>query len=216
MKFSHIKIIQGILLICLFLLAGCAQPEAKIHNTADQGIDVYLIPMDDFNFEFTAQIAKSLSQEMNLRIKPTVQMGAAGLSAFPGTTQYSGEEILDLAKKAVPNFPENRTNTAYIVLTQRDINMNIRALRFNFTVHQNLNRIAVVSSARLVIGKDGGLADEKTIRDRITKMVKRSIGDVYYGYQRSTDIHDLMYSPIMSLDDVDRMGNDFLNTKNSR
>jgi hypothetical protein len=34
---------------------------------------------------------------------------------------------------------------------------------------------------------------------------------VYYEYRHSADVHDLMYSPIMSLHDVDGIGYDFLN-----
>ena len=44
-------------------------------------------------------------------------------------------------------------------------------------------------------------------------MVKRNIGDVYDGYTRSKEIRDVMYSPIISLDDVDEMGSDFVGTK---
>ena len=48
---------------------------------------------------------------------------------------------------------------------------------------------------------------------RTYKMTKREIGIVHFGYPRSTDVKDLMYSPIMSLEDVDRMGTEFAAAK---
>ena len=206
---------QTLLPLCLVLLlaGGCAATKPAPRATGP-GIDVYLIPLDDFSFDLAADLANSLSQETGLHIRPTVQMGMANLSPMPGTTQYADDDILKKALLAVPNLPEIRPSTACIVLTQRDLNTQSRALRFVFASHNSQYRIAVVSSARLVLGaQPGQLADPETVRARIKKMVKRSLGDVYYGYPRSTDLHDLMYSPIRSLDDVDKMGNEFLSAK---
>jgi len=44
---------------------------------------------------------------------------------------------------------------------------------------------------------------------RIYKMVKRAIGELYFGLPRSTSIADIMYAPIMSLEDIDAMGADY-------
>ncbi|MEW6303589.1 MAG: hypothetical protein AB1705_08970 [Verrucomicrobiota bacterium] len=84
-------------------------------------------------------------------------------------------------------------------------------------MHDKVSRIAVVSSARLVLSNQRDQrADLETIRARVTKMIKRNIGDVYFGYTRSTDIRDIMYSPIMTLNDVDKMGTDYLGAKKGR
>jgi predicted Zn-dependent protease len=179
--------------------------------TSDQGVDVYLVPLDDFGLDVTASIAASLSKELGIRIQPTRNVTIEGLAPFPGTTQFSGDDIAGAVKQASLKLPGNLTNTACVVLTQRDINQNDRTTRFNFATHYSKSRISVLSSARLVGPKDGKLANEETVRARIAKMVKRSIGLVYFGYPLSADVQDLMYSPIMSLNDVDRIGYDFLN-----
>ena len=207
-----LRIFPGFLL--LLLLSGCHTPPVQTASRPlAPGIDVYLVPLDDFSFDYTDFLASSLSKEMGLRIKPALQMGTAGLTPFPGTSQYSAAAIMKMAVPVTADLPYRRTNTAYIVLTSRDINMDSHALHFVFTIHNRGMRIAVVSAARLFLSQAGGVADRETVNRRITKMVKRSIGDVYYGYQRSADIHDLMYSPIMSLEDVDTIGNDFLKRK---
>jgi len=162
--------------------------------------------MDDFSYDEAVRLAQALSADLRLKIRATLNMGSAGLKPFAGTTQYGAEDILAIAANVIPNLTDKRPDTAYIVLTHKDTNTRDRSLRFNFAVHNRATRTAVVSVARLVINQTGGVADAATIRKRLFKMAKRNIGDVYFGYTRSTDIRDVMYSPIMSLDDIDRMG----------
>lgn len=173
-------------------------------------IAVWLIPLDDFNYQEAVLLAQALGRDLKLNVRACLNMGSAGLEPFPGTTQFPVEDIFAMAQRVIPNLTDQRPDTAFIVLTQRDINTRDRSLRFNFAVHNRSARVAVLSSARLVINQAGGMAEAQTIRKRLFKMTKRNIGDVYYGYTRSTDIRDVMYSPIMSLDDLDRMGTEFV------
>jgi predicted Zn-dependent protease len=201
----------------LLALTGCST--TKTGDRADgiktvapeesRGVAVWLIPMDDFRYEEAALLAKALSDDLKLNVRATLNMGSAGLKPFAGTTQFAAEDIFAMANAIIPNLTDKRPDTAYIVLTQRDINSRERSLRFNFAVHNRAMRTAVLSSARLTINQAGGMVDVPTIRKRLFKMTKRNIGDVYYGYTRSTDIRDVMYSPIMGLDDIDRMGTEF-------
>jgi hypothetical protein len=45
--------------------------------------------------------------------------------------------------------------------------------------------------------------------DRIYKLVKKSIGSQYYNLPLSTKLESVMYSPIMSVADLDAVGRDF-------
>ena len=137
-------------------------------------------------------------------------MGSAGLAPFTGTTQFSGEDIIDMADKVTGRLPERSPKTAYIVLTERDINSKERALRFLFAMQDRSIRTGVVSTAQLTWRPQGGRADMGTIRTRLRTMVKRGIGELYYGYPRSVEIRDVMYSPLMRVEDVDKVGSDFL------
>ena len=179
-------------------------------SAASSPIDVYLIPMDDFNFDEASRLAQSLSTELGIKVKATVNMGSAELRTIPGSVQYAAEDIIEMAHRIAGNLRETHPTTAYVVLTRRDINSKDRALRYTFAMNSRSLRTAVVSTARMDMGENGGKANPATLRMRLTKMVKRNIGEVYYGYTRSADIQDIMYSPIMSLDDVDKMGSSFL------
>lgn len=180
-----------------------------ITSATISGVDVFLIPMDDFNAELAGALASSLSRDLGIRISATRKVTIQGLAPFPGTTQYSADDILDTAEDAVQRLPGSLTNTAYIILTQRDINLNDRKLRFCFASHNYNTRVSVVSSARMSGPWNGKSANLETVTARIKKMVKRSIGLEYFGYRHSADIHDLMFAPIMSLNDLDRISDDF-------
>ncbi len=39
----------------------------------------------------------------------------------------------------------------------------------------------------------------------MTKMLLRIVGEMRLGWRRTTDPKDLMYAPIMSIDDIDEM-----------
>jgi len=43
-------------------------------------------------------------------------------------------------------------------------------------------------------------------------MTKRAIGEMYLGWKRSLDPSDIMYSPLMSLDELDKLGLDHAET----
>lgn len=197
-----------------FVLFGSACSSTKSASTpvftASSPIDVYLIPMDDFNFAEASRLAQSLGTELGIKVKATLNMGSAELRTIPSTVQYAGDDILDMAHRIAGNLRDTHPTTAYVVLTRRDINSKEGGVRFLFAMSSRSIRTAVVSTARMDLGDNGGKANPATLRIRLAKMVKRNIGEVYFGYTRSADIQDIMYSPIMSLDDVDKMGSTFL------
>ena len=174
----------------------------KPHSTENSG--------EPFNFDEASRLAQSLGTDLGIRVKATLNMGSAELTTIPGSAQYAGEDIIEMAHRIAGNLKETHSTTAYVVLTRRDINRKESGLRFSFAMQSRSIRTAVVSIARLDMGENGGKANPATLRMRLAKMVKRSIGEMYYGYTRSADIQDVMYSPIMSLDDVDKMGSTFL------
>ena len=213
---NSIPLSLAIGLLLVLFGSACSSTKSAYPNAsrpmsaASSPIDVYLIPMDDFNFDEAWRLAQSLGTELGIKVKATVNMGSAELRTIPGSVQYAAEDIIEMAHRIAGNLRETHPTTAYVVLTRRDINSKDRALRYTFAMNSRSLRTAVVSTARMDMGENGGKANPATLRMRLTKMVKRNIGEVYYGYTRSADIQDIMYSPIMSLDDVDKMGSSFL------
>ena len=51
----------------------------------------------------------------------------------------------------------------------------------------------------------GAPAANEVVGERVAKMLLRIVGEMRMGWKRTGDPADLMYAPIMSIDDVDRM-----------
>lgn len=95
--------------------------------------------------------------------------------------------------------------TYYIVLTDRDINSKSLNFRFQYSMHSPMANTSVLSMARLRYTNDGSLVTADAVANRVAKMLLRSVGEMRLGWKRVNDPTDLMYAPIMSNDDVDRM-----------
>lgn len=136
-------------------------------------------------------------------------MGTRDLSPFSDVSQYPAEDIIEQANQVGTRLLDRAEHSAFIALTERDINARARQLRFLFAQHDKDKRTSVVSTARMKYGTATLPATPDQVFMRLYKMTKRSIGEQYFGYSRSGNIKDLMYSPIMSLADIDAIGTDF-------
>jgi hypothetical protein len=65
----------------------------------------------------------------------------------------------------------------------------------------------LISAARMHPEPESSASGSQQLQSRFIKMTKRAIGQMVLNWERSSDIKDLMYSPIMSLDDIDHLGN---------
>lgn len=169
-------------------------------------VPVYLIPLDDFPSELASSLARSLQSSMGFRVKASLPLPPLRIDSLPGTNQFAVDSILDLGRKASDRLPEATPNTHRIFLTLRDINSRSANFRFQFSAHNRSLNSSVVSLARLLeYANERPLLTEKAAL-RLLKMVKRAIGEIHLGWTRSPDPKDLMYSPLMSLDDLDGLG----------
>lgn len=180
-------------------------PQAAVEKTGP--VNVYLIPLNDFSEDVAAQMGRDLSKEFGRWVKGTVAMGTQGLMPMSGTQQFAAEDIFEQAKTVMQRLPEADSNTYFIFLTNRDINSRARNFRFQFSYHDKVCRCSVVSAARMHPEPENSLGNRQQLESRFVKMTKRAIGQMVLGWERSSDINDLMYSPIMSLDDIDHLGN---------
>ncbi len=183
-----------------------APPQTKAQASEKTGpVDVYLLPLDDFSGDYAAQMAKTLTKEFGIWVKATLPLGTLRLQAFPGTQQYAAQDIFEQAGTVMRRLPEGGKNTHFVFLTNRDINARDRNFRFQLSFHDRRCRCSVISAARM--HQPGDTVTSPAVETRFMKMTKRAIGEMDFGWTRSTDFKDLMYSPIMSLDDLDELGN---------
>ena len=203
----NLRFLEIFVPISLLFVAGCAtQSPSTIPEPIGPPTDVYLVPVDDFSFEFTDQLARKLSADLKIRVSASLPMGVGDITPLPKDSQLATEDIIMRAHEVGLRLPNTKVNLVVIALTVRDINDRSQSLRFLFARNDRLNHTSVISAARMFASTTKVEGTQAQVGLRIYKMVKRTIGEQYFGLPRSSDISDIMYAPIMSLEDIDAMG----------
>jgi predicted Zn-dependent protease len=197
-------------ILAFTLVSACSQKAPQSNPVEPQSgpvdsVAVYVVPTDGVPEQFAASIARTLTKETGLWVKSTVTVPAANIEPFAGTNQYPAEDYIALAGLMSDRLQDASAQTYFIVLTNRDINSRPRNFRFQFSLHNPLARASVLSLARLLHEKDGSQAPRQVFSARTQKMLMRIVGEMRLGWKRSNDPADLMYAPIMSTEDIDRM-----------
>jgi predicted Zn-dependent protease len=170
-------------------------------------IPVYLVPLSDFPEDLASALAKSMSQDLALRVKAALRLPPLPITTLPGSNQLIAEDILVQGFNASARLPDTTSKTYRLFLTTKDINSRSGNFRFQFAFHDPALHCSIVSLARLVEYIDERPVLTNLSLSRLLKLTKRAIGENYLGWHRSADPMDVMFAPLMSLDDLDRMGN---------
>ena len=198
------KSIAAFLLLYIATLAN-AQMSRMVPSSPVDAVVAYVIPTDSIPEQAAASIARALTKDTGVWIKATTWAPSKVEQPFAGTNQYPAEDYLSIGKSLARMLPDAGPRTYFIVLTDRDINSRSQNFRFQYSLHSPMARTSVLSVARLLYDKDGLPASNEVINARVQKMLMRIVGEMKLGWKRSSDPEDLMYAPIMSIDDVDRL-----------
>jgi len=193
--------------ICLFIAfteSACNGPKPQF-SAGSEGLDVVLLPTEGFPAAVSNLLEKQVAKDTGLQVRAMLPLGTRDWKPFPDSQQYDPSELVRLAYPAIERLRKNYDGKLYVILTARDINTTDRNLRFVFSANFSQN-VAVVSVARMVAGNSGQPASDDVIIGRLRKMILRMIALQYYNLERSADIHEVTYSPLMGLDDLDAMG----------
>lgn len=186
------------------LTAHAQNFDLPLASPAD-AVNVYIIPTDGISVDTVGELARALSKATGLWIKATMWAPSDGIEPFPGTNQYPAEDYFPLGARVGRMLHEVSPRTYYIVLTDRDLNSKSRNFRFQYSSHSPMANTSVLSIARLLYTNSGTPATNDMVGSRVAKMLLRIVGEMRMGWKRTSDPADLMYAPIMSMDDVDRM-----------
>jgi predicted Zn-dependent protease len=180
----------------------------SVPTIPDKPVDVWLMPIEGFSPDYARELETRFSAELGLNVRATVHAGRTP-NMFGPSRQMISEHVRDELKVPLHRLYDVTPKTIFIALTRDDLNGEDGGTRFVFATHFPSERLSVVSMARLSDSFFGKLDTPAVTKLRLYKMVKKAIGIQYYGYARSTDLNSVMYSPIMSLDDLDACGSRF-------
>ncbi len=184
---------------------ACAQPEGLVPSSPVDAVVLYVIPTDGIPEQFAAGVARALTKDTGLWVKSSLLAPSGVNEPFAGTNQYPADDYLPLGATLSSRLRDAGPRTYFIVLTDRDINSRSLNFRFQYSFHSPMARTSVLSVARLLFTKEGNPAPLEVVDLRVRKMLMRIVGEMKLSWQRSPDPADLMYSPIMSIEDIDRM-----------
>lgn len=169
-------------------------------------VRVYLVPLSDFPENLAGALARGLQENLRIRVKASLALPPIKIATLPGTNQLLDNDLLLQATKASAHLPEADSGTYRIFLTLRDINAPTGNLRFVFSSHNKVLNSSVISLARLLEYQNNKPVLTELSVTRLFKMIKRAIGEIHLGWTRSTNPKDLMFAPIMGIEDLDRIG----------
>lgn len=209
----HFKRFCSAAAICLLVLAGCAnQPPAAPPDAPPMPAaptDVYLVPLGDFPFEAADQLARHLAADVKLHVRASLPMGIGDIRPLQKDAQLPADDIIQAAHQVGQRLPNTSDKLVVIALTNRDINDRAQSLRFLFAKNDLVRHTAVISVARMHATTPQAEGSPSQVGQRLYKMLKRTVGEQYFGLPRTSDLSDIMYAPIMSLEDIDAMGMDY-------
>lgn len=184
---------------------AAAQTDRFVPSSPVDAVTLYVIPTDGIPEEGAANIARALTKDTGLWVKSSLWAPSGVEEPFAGTNQYPAEDYFPLGINLSKLLPDAGPRTYFIVLTDRDINSRSQNFRFQYSSHNPMARTSVLSIARLLYEQDGTPATGDIVGARVQKMLMRIVGEMKLGWKRNTEPTDLMYSPIMSIEDIDRM-----------
>ena len=193
------------LVLILALIAACSKPVEQPTNTLTK-YDVVLVPTEEFPPSEATKLATTVASDTGLKIKVVLPIGTRDWKPFPDRPQYDADALKTLALPAIERLKTKYGGKVYVILTSRDIGPPDKSFNFLFTQHDYAQKISVVSAARMLFDQQGHQSAPDLIQTRLRKILLRTIALQYYELQRSTDITDVTYSPLMGVPDLDQMG----------
>jgi predicted Zn-dependent protease len=199
-------------LLLIFFLASCVNtskfPKVELGNSNHdkQNSELILIPMEDFNAGLLASIAETLEAKHKFQISAFTAMGVSENMFDQEHKQYKTNEIARTTRDILSNNGISFCDKAVIVLTNIDINDSSFRLRYLFSSHYDRACLSIISTARINPINYGEPKDDYLVMDRLMKLINKSIGLNHYKYKTSSNKQSVMYGPIMSPMDLDKVG----------
>jgi predicted Zn-dependent protease len=181
--------------------AGRAQDLPK---PVDASLGVCLVPIGPVPPAVVADLVAHLRAKLGLAITVLPPIAAEHAALDRDRVQVIAEEL----GGSLRGLPQHARNVL-IGLTTYD--MYIRAIpswEWAFA-HRDGERVIVISTARMDEANWGRPSAPERLRARLRKMVAKNLGLVYYGLRQTSDRRSVLFGPILSLEDLDSIGEDF-------
>lgn len=174
-------------------------------NGEYQATDIYLVPFYGFTENSAHILARALSKDTGLEVTSTGSIALPEKYFNTERNQYNVDYLNPIVEKSIATLKNPNRNQLFIAIMKQDMYSGSNNWNFSLSSHYN-NKISIVAAERLVPYETSNRGEaEKIFGERVYKILKRTIGLQYYKYPRKTDRNSVLFSPIMSVTDIDRM-----------
>jgi predicted Zn-dependent protease len=191
----------GPLLACFLLVAVACD------GSSSAGQKIYLVAIGEMRSVRLDTLQAYYKQRYDLTVEVLPPVAFEPVVVDERRRQLIAEELIELMKR---RYPEHARNPRSILIGITEGDMYIRGVDWRFAfAKRDADRFAVVSSARMDPVNFGYLPEDELREARLRKMVSKNIGILYYKLPQKSDRKSVMFGPILGIDDLDSMGEDF-------
>jgi len=172
-------------------------------------VSVYFVPIGVLANVDIEYLVRYYKQRFGLTIKRLPAIALDPDTFNPDRQQNEVEGLIKSVKRGYPTLA-NDHRSILIGITEADVY--ITSENWQFALGQrDEGRFAVVSSARMDLNyfDYGAPRDTGALHSRLTKMISREIGFLYYRLPFSDDPRSVVRSSIMGVDELDELGEDY-------
>ena len=191
----------GLLLAC-FLLAS-----VSCGGSSSAGQKIYFAAVGEMRSVHLDVLQAYYKQRYDLTVEILPPIGLEPMVVDERRRHLIAEELIELMKR---RYPEHARSPQSILIGITEGDMYIREVNWRFAfARRDGDRFAIVSSARMDPVSFGFLPDDELLQTRLRKMLSKNIGIMYYKLPQKSDRRSVMFGPILGIDDLDSMGEDF-------
>ena len=196
----------GVLTACV-LLAAAILPSP--HPAAGQERrQIYFVPLGPGASAPAKDLADHFRQRYRLStsVLPELPLSDPRLQDN-ARFQLIAEELVGYMSRKHPKLSWE-PGAVVIGVTAQD--MYVRAFTLNFAlIYHEGDRFAVLSTARMDPSWSADPANPELLQKRQRKAAARIVGVLYYSYRENADRRSVMFGPVLSIDDLDRLREDY-------
>ena len=172
------------------------------------GARVYLVPVGQLPEQWVGALVGYYRTKLKLVLQPLPPLPLDRGALDYARQQVVAEEVIALLKR---RLPKQVADPGAVVIGLTTYDMYIRGVpswEWAFAFRAD-GHFAVVSSARMDPANWGERGDALRLRTRLRKMLSKNLGIMVYDLPQSRDRRSVLYGPILSLADLDSIGEDF-------
>lgn len=193
--------------------AGCALLGAALLQSADSASgqgqrQVYFVPLGPGASAATRDLADHFRQSYKLitSVLPELPLSDPRLQDA-ARFQVIAEELVGYLGKKHPKLSWE-PGAVVIGVTAQDMYSRSSGAGFVFTYYEG-DRFGVLSTARMDPAWSADPANARLLRNRTRKAAMRVVGSLYYGYRETPDRRSVMFGPLVSVNELDRLREDY-------